>query len=107
VKCILRSKMEGTFEDQDDAAVYRTDHGDFEVLFLPRPKTFDRLKVIEQRDRQGYTYRFEDPPQPWPANRIDSAFRIYFITHENILLVIEANKRLAETLKEMLRSDHK
>jgi hypothetical protein len=75
--------------------------------FLPRPKTFDRLKVIEPRNRQGYTYRFEGPPQPWPANRIDGAFRIYFITDENMLLVVEAKKRLAETLKEMLRSEHK
>lgn len=99
--------MEGTFEDQDDAALYRTDHGDFEVLFLPRPKTFDHLRVIEKRNRQRYTYRFEGPPQPWPANRIDSAFRIYFIKNGNMLFVVEANKRFAETLKEMVRSEHK
>ena len=85
----------------------RTDHGDFEVLFLHRPKTFDCLKVIEQRTGQAYSYRFEGPPQPWPANRMDSAFPIYFIKNGHLMLVVATNERLSETLNEIVRSEHK
>jgi hypothetical protein len=105
VKCILISKMDGTFDGQDGAAVYRTDHDDFEVLFLPQPKTFDRLKVIERRDGERYSYRFKGPPQPWPANLIESAFRIYFIKNRNVLFVVEVNKELAATLGKLVRSE--
>jgi hypothetical protein len=105
VKCILMSKMDGTFDGQDGAALYRTDHGDFEVLFLPQPKTFDRLRVIERRDGERYSYRFKGPPQPWPANLIDSAFRIYFIKNGNRLFVVDQNKELAATLGKLVHSE--
>jgi hypothetical protein len=107
VKCILMSKMDGTFDGQDGAALYRTDHGDFEVLFLPQPKTFDHLKVIELRKGKRYSYRFKGPPQPWPANLIDSAFRIYFIKNRNMLFVVEHNKELAAMLGKLVRSKAK
>src|SRR5271167_1343988 len=48
VKCVLGSTMEGTFEGQSGAAVYRTVHSILEVLFLPQTRTFERLKIIEQ-----------------------------------------------------------
>jgi hypothetical protein len=99
------SKMDGTFDGQDGAALYRTDHGDFEVLFLPQPKTFDRLRVIERRDGERYSYRFKGPPQPWPANLIDSAFRIYFIKNGNRLFVVDQNKELAATLGKLVHSE--
>jgi hypothetical protein len=105
VKCILRSTMDGTFDEQEGAAVYRTDHGDFEVVFLPKPKTFDRLKVIERRNRKQYSYRFKGPPQPWPANLIESAFPIYFIKDRNVLLVVQGNRQLAQTLEKLVRSE--
>jgi hypothetical protein len=104
VKCILMSKMDGTFDGQDGAALYRTDQGDFEVLFLPQAKTFDRLRVIERQDGGRYSYRFKGPPQPWPANLIDSAFRIYFIKSGNRLFVVDHNKELAGTLGKLVRS---
>jgi hypothetical protein len=103
VKCVLMSKMDGTFEGQEGAAVYRTDRGDFEALFLPRPKTFDLLKVVEQRDGHRYVYSFKGPPQPWPANRIDSAQHTYFIKHHNVLFVLY-DKELAATLEKLVRS---
>jgi hypothetical protein len=104
VKCVLLSKMENTFDGQDGAALYRTDNGDFEVLFLPQPKTFDRLNVIERQDGARYSYRFKGPPQPWPANLIDSSFRIYFIKNRNMLFVVENNKQLAAKLGKLVRS---
>jgi len=105
VKCILLSIMEGTFDGQDRAALYRTDNGDFGVLFLPEPRTFDRLKVIERQDGERYSYRFKGPPRPWPANLIDSSFRMYFIEMRNLLFVVENNQRLAATLAKLVRSD--
>jgi hypothetical protein len=105
VKCILPSTMENTFDGQEGAAVFRTDHGSFEVCFLPESGTFRRLKVTEQRKGgQRYLYRFKGPPQPWPANLIDSAFPIYFIKNRNLLFVVESNKTLAQMLGKLVLS---
>ena len=103
VRCILLSKMDGTFDDQEGAALYRTDHGDFEALFLPRPQNFDQLKVTERQDGGRYSYSFVGPPRPWSANRIDAAFRMYFVKHQNALLVL-SDKTLAATLEKLIRS---
>jgi hypothetical protein len=105
VRCILRSTMDSTFDGQEGAAVYRTDHGSFEVCFLPENGTFERLKVTEERKgSQRYLYRFTGPPQPWPANLIDSAFPIYFVKDRNLLFVVEINKPLAQLLEKLVRS---
>jgi len=104
VKCILGSTMEGTFESESGAAVYRTVHGSFEVLFLPQTGTFDRLKIIEQHNGDRYLYRFQGPPQPWPANLIDSSFRIYFVKDRNLLFVVDENAELAAILQKFVRS---
>jgi len=104
VKCMLRSTMEDMFEGQNAAVVYRTDHGSFEALFLPESATFDQLKIFEKRDGSRYSYRFAGPPQPWPANRIDAAFRMYFIKNRNILFVVDSDAKLAATLRDFVRS---
>jgi hypothetical protein len=103
VKCILLSKMDGMFEGLSGAALYRTDSGDFEVLFLPQTKTFDHLKIIEQQDGTRFSYSFTGPPQPWPANRIDSAYRMYFIKHQSMLFVL-SGKRLTAKLEKIVGS---
>src|SRR5258705_7565564 len=41
IKCVLRSKQEGLFEGLEGAALFRTNRGDFEALFLPKEKTFE------------------------------------------------------------------
>jgi hypothetical protein len=104
VKCILGSTMEGTFEGESGAAVYRTVDGSFEVLFLPQTRTFDRLKIIEQHNGDRYLYRFQGPPQPWPANLIDSSFRIYFVKDRNLLFAVDENAELAAILQKFVRS---
>ncbi len=104
VKCISASKMEGTFEGQSGAAMYRTIHGSFEVLFLPRTQTFNRLKIIEQHNGDRYLYRLQGSPRPWPANRIDSAFRIYFVKDRNLLFVVDENAELAARLRKFVLS---
>jgi len=106
VRCILGSTMEDTFDGQTGAAVFRTDRGSFEVLFLPPPQTFDHLRVIERRDGKRYLYRFKGPPQPWPANLIDSAFPIFFIKSRNMLFVVESDAALRATVEKFVRPEH-
>ncbi|SRR6266566_3946369 len=67
VKCILSSKMEGLFAGQEGAALYRTNRGDFETLFLPKSQNFNALQVVERRETGGYVYSFRGSPPPWPA----------------------------------------
>jgi hypothetical protein len=106
VKCISRSQMEGTFEGQSGAAVYRTVHGSFQVVFLPQTRTFDRLKIIEQHNGDRYLYRFQGPPRPWPANLIDTAFRIYFVKDRNLLFVVDDDAEMAARLQKFVGSQH-
>jgi len=89
VTCIGPSTMTGTFEGQKGAAVYKTNEGDFEALFIPKPQNFDKLRVIERHDGQRYRYSFAGRPKPWPANLIDSAYRLYFVKHDNELIVAQ------------------
>jgi len=98
VTCVSPSKMTDTFEGQTGAAVYRTKEGEFEALFLPKPQTFDKLRVIERRDGQRYRYSFEGRPKPWPANLIDSAYRLYFVKHGNELIVAQ-DRKVASRIK--------
>lgn len=105
VRCLLRSKMEDTFQGQEGAALYRTDQGDFEALFLPPPKTFGQLKVIEWRDGRRCLYRFKGHPQPWSASLIDSAFRLYFVKNRNLLFVVQNSKQLSAILEKLGRSE--
>ena len=88
IKCVLTSKMAGLFNGQEGAALYRTTDGDFDALFLPRPKTFADLKIIERPVKKGFVYSFAGKPRPWPANRLEGTRRQYFLKHANQLLVL-------------------
>ena|SRR5713101_8155417 len=101
VKCVLRSTMEGTFEGLEGAALYRTDRGDFETLFLPKPQTFAGMIVIEEQQNGRYIYSFHGTPRPWPADRVDSLRPISFLWRPNQLLVIR-DDQLRVKLEEVL-----
>jgi hypothetical protein len=88
IKCLLTSKMGGLFNGLDGAALYRTTDGDFDTLFLPKPKTFADLKIIERPLKKGFVYSFAGKPRPWPANRFESPRSQYFLKHDNQLLVL-------------------
>jgi len=103
VECVMGSTMGGSFEGQNGAAVYRTNRGSLDVLFLTPPGTFDRLRILEQRNGERYSYRFKGPPQPWPSNLIDSAYRIYFIKDRNMLFVVD-DVELAAMIQKLVRS---
>src|ERR1700686_2694859 len=83
------SQMTDTFEGQEGAAVYRTNEGDFEALFLPKPQNFNKLRVIERYEGQSYRYSFAGRPERWPANLIESNFPLYFVKHRNELIVAQ------------------
>jgi hypothetical protein len=67
VKCVLPSKMDGLFDGQKGAALYRTDGGEFDVLFLPKAETFDAVELVEQKQGKTYVYSFRGTPHSLPA----------------------------------------
>ena len=101
VKCVLRSTMEGAFEGLEGAALYRTDRGDFEALFLPKPQTFAGVIVTEEQQNGRYVYSFHGTPRPWLANRVDSLRPISFLWRANQFLVIR-DDHLRVKLEEVL-----
>ena len=102
VKCILHSHSESMFDGQAGAAFFQTDRGNFDALFMPRSGTFDRLVVVERPEGDRYVYSFEGEPKPWPANRIDSAKRMYFLKDTHRLLIVWGDDKLAEQLRAAL-----
>jgi hypothetical protein len=84
VRCVLLSKEAQMFEGQLGAAFFRTDIGDFDALFLPPSESWDKLKVIEQRETSGYTtYRFQGDPKysgTWEGRSV------YFVKSRNQFL---------------------
>jgi hypothetical protein len=101
VKCITRSTFEG-ISGEKGAALYLTNYGDFDVIFLPRPQTFDALKVIERHKEWGYEYMFRGSPRP--ASRMSGRQqRTYFLKHSNQLFIVW-DKQTATSLAKALNS---
>jgi len=101
VQCIQLSKMERMFEDQAGGALFRTDAGDFEALFLPRSESWDSLTIVERSEKNGYEYDFEGTPKStshWEGRRE------YFLKHGNQLL-ISLEKQTATKLNAALQSE--
>jgi hypothetical protein len=101
VQCIAPSKMAGTFDGQTGAALYRTNRGRFEALFLPKLQNFDGLQIVERQESGRYLYSFAGHPKPWPANLIDASRPVYFIKSLNRLIVVH-DKELAAHLGSIL-----
>src|SRR5271169_4559968 len=77
VRCLLSSTMQHIFAGQKGAALYRTDDGSFEVLFLPKTDSFVSLQIVEQLENGRYIYSFRGTPRSLTV--IDSSKRDYFI----------------------------
>ena len=101
VQCIAPSKMGGTFEGQTGAALYRTNRGDFEALFLPNQQNFDGLEILTRQESARYLYSFAGYPKAPPANLIDASHPVYFIKNLNRLIVVD-DKELAALLGSVL-----
>jgi hypothetical protein len=59
------------------AAWYKTDHGIFEVWFLPRTESFATLEVVEQPQENGtYVYSFRGMPEYQGASRARNEYSL-------------------------------
>jgi hypothetical protein len=96
VRCVLQSKMVGIFEGQTGAALFRTDYGDFEVLFLPPSQTFASVEVIERHENDRFLYTFRGSPSP-TSGSIDSPRPMFFERHANQFFVT-SNRQLADSV---------
>ena len=100
VRCVLQSTMVNFFEGQLGAALYRTDRGDFEVLFLTKPRTFASVRLVEHTDSGRFHYRFEGSP-PARIRDMDCARRNFFARNANQFFVTE-DHQLAASLGQIL-----
>jgi hypothetical protein len=107
VKCILTpSIFDGTFDGQSGSALYRTDRGEFWVLFLPKAETFDALQIMEQKQGETYVYTFRGTPTPHspPHSPLRmEARKAYFINSGNRLFVVMDDADLAESIQTAFR----
>jgi hypothetical protein len=101
IQCIAPSRMAGTFDEQTGAALYKTNRGSFEALFLQKLQNFSRLQIVERQESGRYLYSFAGHPKPWPANLIDAPRPVYFIKSLNRLIVAH-DKELATHLESIL-----
>ena len=85
INCVAASKLGHLFDDQEGAALYSTDQGDFDVLFLPKPETFDAIQVVEER--QGNTYLYSFRGSPYSPGRLEGK-RTEFIRSRNLLFIV-------------------
>jgi len=103
VVCIRRSKEEHLFEGQKGAAWYKTDHGIFEVWFLPKTQSFAALEVIEEPQENGrYIYSFRGTPRI--LAHMDSSKPISFIKHGNALFKVWGDKQLAAIIEKAFQN---
>ena len=89
IRCILTSKLGALFRGLEGAALYRTDRGDFDVLFLSSPQTFADLQIVERQGKKAFIYSFSGKSRVWSANRMESGRREYFLKHDQQLLILD------------------
>jgi hypothetical protein len=89
--------MIDVFRSQQGAAVFLTDQGDFEALFLPNNDTFDSVESIESRENGRFLYSFLGSPSPTSPHPINSAHAMYFVKHANQFF-ITSDSELAATI---------
>jgi len=85
---------------------YRTSRGDFEALFLTRPRTFDSVRLVERRQNGGYVgyvYSLQGIPPGSYSMHMQCARRTFFARHANRLFIGE-RMQLAADLGEVLNS---
>jgi hypothetical protein len=102
VGCILKSKSWHMFDEQKGAAFFRTDQGDFDALFLPKAKTWDKLDIIQVQENGRYITSF----QGWPSGRPMNGSRpCYFVKHASVLCIVGPDEQLSIKLNRILNLD--
>jgi hypothetical protein len=96
VRCVFPTKFGSIFQVEEGGVMrstiegeanFRTNYGDVGVVFVPKPQTFEDFKITEHRKDGGYLYTFAGTPRVWAVNRLESPRRIYFLKHDNQLLL--------------------
>lgn len=100
VRCVCASKMTGIFRGQAGAAWYRTDDGAFDVLFLPKGRTFAGVRIVRRREADGYLTTFAG--KPYSAIRMNSSKPMFFVKRGNMLFSVGSDETLAGVLESRL-----
>jgi hypothetical protein len=112
VQCIFHTKLSSVFMVDVNGSLqstvegefcFRTNRGDIDVVFVPKPQTFADFKITEHREDGGYLYRFSGTPRVHGGDKfkLGTAHRDYFLKHDNLLLIVDDNQllgRLEEAL---------
>ena len=102
VRCVQESKWWNMFEGQKGAALYVTNQGSFDVLFLPKAETFAALEIVEQRQGTTYLYSFRGIPRPHSPSPMEGK-KSYFVKSGNLLFLAWADAELAGTIQDAVR----
>jgi hypothetical protein len=96
VRCVQASKMQNVFDGQTGAALYVTDKGSFDVLFLPKGQNFGGVQVVELSEGKRHMLSF----QGTPPSRFHMGYqKTYFISLDNLLLVAWRDSELAAAIQ--------
>ena len=96
VNCVQASKWGNLFVDQEGAALYRTEQGDFDILFLPKSETFDAVQVVEQMQGNLHVYSFRGTPNS--AGRLEGQ-KIHFVRSANLLFLVWSDADLTASIQ--------
>lgn len=97
INCALPSKMANFFVGQKGAALFRTDHGDFEALFAFQPEQFANLAVAERpQENSFHTYEIYGTPT---VQTIEGREQ-FFLKHDTTFF-ITSDEQLARSLTEI------
>ncbi len=97
VSCIFETKLSSQFVGKENGrshftlegeACIRTNYGDIDVFFAPKPQTFSALTIKEQKKPHGYLYTFSGMPDLWIMKEFGWAGRLYYFRRDNYLLSV-------------------
>lgn len=104
VRCVQGSKMQNVFEGQTGAALYVTDQGSFDVIFLRKEQNFSGVQLVELNEGKSHILSFGGTP---PSRfHMGGYQKTYFITFDNVLLVAWRDSQLAATIQNNIPGAH-
>jgi hypothetical protein len=107
VRCVQGSKMQNVFDGQTGAALYVTDEGSFDVLFLPKEQSFSGVQLIEQNEGKRYRLSFRGiPSSRFHMDGFGGNKAPYFIRCDNLLFVAWSDAKLAATIQNKIPGAH-
>jgi hypothetical protein len=111
IRCIFPSKLGSMFQINDGGtlrstiegeAVYLTNSGGIDVVFVPKPQDFSGFAIRETPERSGHMYLLSGTPHV-VTNQFGSAHPEYFLKRENELLIV-SDKHLRDRLEHILQA---